>query len=135
MTLTLSVVSFTISWISSFHEHEALLKENEAEKLKTVEEVQHVPVEKLKKVEEVQHVPVVVQQKSSPASPQTKPPRLPKRFNRSRFVRRNCTITAHKRTIISQRRKVGSSTICGECGLALTWEDLTPARATKIDYF
>ncbi|KAJ4895482.1 Protein CHROMATIN REMODELING 20 [Raphanus sativus] len=122
------------NWISSFHEHEALLKENEAEKLKTVEEVQHVPVEKLKKVEEVQHVPVVVQQKPSP-SPQTKPPRLPKRFNRSRFVRRNCTRTAHKRTIISQRRKVGSSTICGECGLALTWDDLTPARATKIDYF
>ncbi|KAL0732506.1 hypothetical protein Bca4012_008715 [Brassica carinata] len=97
------------NWIFSFHEHETLLKENEEEKLT-----------KKEKDMACQHVPVVVQ-KPSP-SPQTVLPRQLKRFNKSRFVHRNCTRIAHQRTLLSQGIKVGSSTVCGECGLVITWE-------------
>ncbi|CAH8383997.1 unnamed protein product [Eruca vesicaria subsp. sativa] len=58
------------------------------------------------------------------SSAQKVAPRLPKRFNRSRFVNRNCTRTAHQLTLISQGIKVGSCTVCGECGIVLTWENM-----------
>lgn len=76
--------------------------------------------------EEVQRVPLSeapVLQKPPPSLPL----RQPKGFNRSRFVNRNCTRIAHQLTLISQGRKVGSSTVCGECGRVITWEDVTPA--------
>ena len=130
MTLSLSVLSFTISWISSLHEHETFLKENEEEN-PTMEE-KDMAWEVYRKAlqwEEVQRTPVneaPVLQKPSP-SPQIQPLRHPRGFNRSRFVNRSCTRIAHELTLISQRRKVGSSTICGECGCVITWEDVLPA--------
>ncbi|KAL0757915.1 hypothetical protein Bca101_095583 [Brassica carinata] len=121
------------NWISSLHEHETLLKENEEEKL--TKEEKDKAREVYRRAFEWEGVQRVAPELQKPLpSPQTVPPRLPKRFNRSRFVIRNCTRTAHQRTFIAQGRKVGSSTVCGECGLVLTWEDVT-TPAHKIDYF
>ncbi|CAN7066098.1 unnamed protein product [Brassica oleracea var. botrytis] len=117
----------------NLHEHETLLKENEEEKL--TKEEKDKAREVYRRAFEWEGVQRVAPELQKPLpSPQTVPPRLPKRFNRSRFVIRNCTRTAHQRTFIAQGRKVGSSTVCGECGLVLTWEDVT-TPAHKIDYF
>ncbi|CAF2051669.1 unnamed protein product [Brassica napus] len=121
------------NWISSLHEHETFLKENEEEN-PTMEE-KDMAWEVYRRALEWKGVQRVAPELQKPLpSPQTVTPRLPKRFNRSRFVIRNCTRTAHQRTLISQGSKVGSSTVCGECGLVLTWEDVT-TPAPKIDYF
>ncbi|WZZ83809.1 hypothetical protein YC2023_104381 [Brassica napus] len=117
----------------NLHEHETLLKENEEEKL--TKEEKDKAWEVYRRAFEWEGVQRVAPELQKPLpSPQTVPPRLPKRFNRSRFVIPNCTRTAHQRTFIAQGRKVDSSTVCGECGLVLTWEDVT-TPAPKIDYF
>ncbi|KAF8116177.1 hypothetical protein N665_0020s0036 [Sinapis alba] len=116
-------------WISSFHEHETLLQENEDERLtKEEKDMAWEVYRKALQWEEVQRAPVSeapVLQKPSPSA-QIQPLRHPRGFNRSRFVNRSCTRIAHQLTLISQGRKVGSSTICGECGRVITWEDVTP---------
>lgn len=128
--MTLSVLLSFTSWISSFHEHETLLQENEEERLtKEEKDMAWEVYRRALEWEEVQRVPLnesPVLPKPSP-SIQTEPLRMPKGFNRSRFVNRNCTRIAHQLTLISQGRKVGSRTFCGECGRVITWEDVTPA--------
>ncbi|WZZ56869.1 hypothetical protein YC2023_056976 [Brassica napus] len=113
-----------------FHEHETLLQENEDERLtKEEKDMAWEVYRKALQWEEVQRAPVSeapVLQKPSP-SPQIQPLRHPRGFNRSRFVNRSCTRIAHQLTLVSQGRKVGSSTICGECGCVIRWEDVLPA--------
>lgn len=132
--LTFSVLLCFTSWISSFHEHETLLQENEDERLtKEEKDMAWEVYRRALEWEEVQRVPLSessVLPKPSP-SIQTEPLPLPKGFNRSRFVNRNCTRIAHQLTLISQGIKLGSSTFCGECGIVLTWADFRPASKTS----
>jgi transcriptional regulator ATRX len=118
------------NWISSFHEHETLLQENEEERLtKEEKDMAWEVYRRALEWEEVQRVPFSespVVPKPSPST-QTEPLPQPKGFNRSRFVNRNCTRIAHQLTLISQGLKVGSSTVCGECGRVIRWEDVIPA--------
>ena len=43
---------------------------------------------------------------------------------RSWIVQRKCTNLAHMLTLRSQGTKFGCTTICGECGQEISWEDL-----------
>ncbi|CAN8294962.1 unnamed protein product [Cochlearia groenlandica] len=117
------------TWISSFHEHETLLQENEEERLTKEEKDMAWEVYKRGlEWEEVQRVPITeapVLPKPSP-SVQIEPLRHPSGFNRSRFVTSNCTKKAHQLTLITQRVKVGSCTVCGGCGRVIRWEEVIP---------
>ncbi|XP_010528765.1 PREDICTED: protein CHROMATIN REMODELING 20 isoform X2 [Tarenaya hassleriana] len=122
------------SWISNFHEHETLLQENEDEKLtKEEKDMAWEVYRRALEWEEVHRVPLTdsVLKPSPPGAPP--PPSVPRQlmprpkgFNRSRFVTRSCTNTSHQLTLISQGRKLGCNTICGECGREIRWEDVIP---------
>ncbi|KAK6288945.1 hypothetical protein POUND7_000486 [Theobroma cacao] len=122
-------------WIANYHEHETLLQENEDEKLS--KEEQDMAWEVYRKTiewEEVQRVSVdesAAERKPavsdvSPPKPEPEPIHLtqPRGIFRSRIVQRKCTNLAHLLTLRSQGTKMGCSTVCGECGQEISWEDL-----------
>ena len=129
----------------NFHEHETLLQENEEEKLTKEEqdlawevfkrsidrqEVQKVPADF--EWQEVSRVPpdVTFEQKQSSLNANILEERtgttnplanVPTRYN---MPARRCTNISHLYILKSQGIKVGSSTICGECGQDISWEYL-----------
>ncbi|XVF42366.1 hypothetical protein PTKIN_Ptkin01aG0356300 [Pterospermum kingtungense] len=122
-------------WIFNYHEHETLLQENEEEKLS--KEEQDMAWEVYRKTlewEEVQRVsldetaaerrPVVPDVAPPKPEPETVHLTQPKGIFRSRIVQRKCTNLAHLLTLRSQGTKYGCSTVCGECGQEIRWEDL-----------
>ncbi|GKV07068.1 hypothetical protein SLEP1_g18876 [Rubroshorea leprosula] len=124
-------------WIANYHEHETLLQENEEEKLSKEEQDMAWEVyQKTLEWEEVQRVPLgesASEQKPAVASDLAAPApvmeiiQLPQRrgiFRSCIVQQRKCTPLAHILTLRSQGTKNGCSTICGECGREISWEDL-----------
>lgn len=136
-----------LRWIMNFHEHETLLQENEEEKLTKEEqdlawevfrrsmewqEVQRAPVDiewqevsrvpaDLSKFEQKQsslNMSSSLQDRSSISNPLAN---IPTRYS---MQARKCTNISHLYTLKFQGTKVGCSTICGECGRDISWEDL-----------
>ncbi|CAO2827435.1 unnamed protein product [Amaranthus hypochondriacus] len=135
-----------LRWIMNFHEHETLLQENEEEKLTKEEqdlawevfkrsmdrqEVQRVPADF--EWQEVSRVPPdvstfeqkqsslnasILQERTGTTNPLAN---VPTRYN---MPARRCTNISHLYILKSQGIKVGSSTICGECGQDISWEYL-----------
>ncbi|KAJ7978158.1 Protein CHROMATIN REMODELING [Quillaja saponaria] len=117
-------------WIANFHEHESLLQENEEEKLSKEEQDMAWEVyQRTLDWEEVQRVPLgesVFDQKttiSKMVPPASETFSLSARW-RNRLLTRKCTNLSHLLTLRSQGTKVGCSTVCGECGQEIQWEDL-----------
>lgn len=125
-------------WIMNYHEHETLLQENEEEKLTKEEqdlawevfrrsmewqEVQRVPAdESTFEQEQMVKPPPVVPLKDSIPEPVINV--------RNRVPLRKCTNISHLLTLRSQGIKIGCSTVCGECALEISWEELN--KDTKL---
>ncbi|KNA07910.1 hypothetical protein SOVF_167500 isoform B [Spinacia oleracea] len=137
-----------LRWIMNFHEHETLLQENEEEKLTKEEqdlawevfrrsmeckEAQKAPVDI--QWQEVSRVPVdmssfeqkhssslnmscSIQKKRSIPNPLAN---IPTRYS---MQVRKCTNISHLQTLRFQGTKVGCSTVCGECGQDISWENV-----------
>ncbi|KAL3650059.1 hypothetical protein CASFOL_006462 [Castilleja foliolosa] len=130
------------SWISSYHEHETLLQENEDEKLSKEEQdlawkVYHNTLN----LSEVPHVHDQPKMSVNPSSlrPQQKFISKPVDDRKSvlsiieapksddaRAEHRKCTYRSHLLTLRSQGTKTGCSTVCGECDQEIRWEDINP---------
>ncbi|KAM1526312.1 hypothetical protein FF1_010696 [Malus domestica] len=117
-------------WIANFHEHETLLQENEEERL--TKEEQDMAWEVYQKSfgwEEVQRIPLkesAIDQKpaaSNTASSAPKKSILAESKAKNAFVQRKCTNLSHLLTLRSQGTKQGCTTVCGECGRELSWEE------------
>ncbi|KAM1251149.1 hypothetical protein ACFX2I_033548 [Malus domestica] len=117
-------------WIANFHEHETLLQENEEEKL--TKEEQDMAWEVYRKSfgwEEVQRVPLnesAVDQKPAVSNTASSAPTksiLAESTAKNAFVQRKCTNLSHLLTLRSQGTKQGCTTVCGECGRELSWEE------------
>ncbi|XP_021772710.1 protein CHROMATIN REMODELING 20-like isoform X2 [Chenopodium quinoa] len=136
-----------LRWIMNFHEHETLLQENEEEKLTKEEQdlawevfrrsmewqgVQRAPVDI--EWQEVSRVPVDMstfeqnkstlntscssQKKTCDSNPLAN---IPTKYS---MQARKCTNISHLYTLRFQGTKVGCSTVCGECGQHISWENL-----------
>ncbi|XP_058095092.1 protein CHROMATIN REMODELING 20 isoform X2 [Magnolia sinica] len=119
-------------WIANYHEHETLLQENEEERLsKEEQDMAWETFQRTMEWEEVNRVSIdgsalfdqrptgdilrsMVEDKLT----------LTKSSLRSQTIPRKCTSLAHLLTLTSQGTKPGSSTICGECSLEISWEKL-----------
>lgn len=120
------------------------MQENEEEKLSKEEQDMAWEVyQKTLEWEEVQRVPLgesASEQKPAVASdlaapaPVTEIFQLPQRkgiFRSCIVQQRKCTPLAHILTLRSQGTKNGCSTICGECGREISWEDLRKDNKTS----
>ncbi|KAJ8441166.1 hypothetical protein Cgig2_024895 [Carnegiea gigantea] len=125
-------------WIMNYHEHETLLQENEEEKL--TKEEQDLAWEVFRRSMEWQEVQRVPADESTFEQEQiVKPPPVaplkdsipePVINVRSRVPLRKCTNISHLLTLRSQGIKIGCSTVCGECALEISWEELN--KDTKL---
>lgn len=135
---------FSFRWILSHHEHEALLQENEDEKLS--KEEQDLAWEVYKKTLELGAFPHVspsdrstdqhkvsvdqfVLHSSSVVSAVESKPVVPSvetaendPIARDTSPGGKCTKGMHQLTLRSQGTKIGCSTICEECGQEVSWE-------------
>ncbi|ONK70932.1 uncharacterized protein A4U43_C04F3000 [Asparagus officinalis] len=119
------------SWIASYHEHETLLQENEAERLtKEEQDKAWKSFQQSLEWEEVyrtttfdDHERKPVTQKAAPSA--STAPQLTKLTSKSRPChQRKCNNLAHMLTLRSQNIKSGQSTTCGECSQEISWENL-----------
>lgn len=110
------------SWILSYHEHEALLQENEDEKLsKEEQDLAWEVYEEMIKAKAAQHVSpnkqCVIFQQHSVESLKNDP-------STQTAGNTTCTKATHLLTLRSQGIKMGCSTICEECDREISLEDL-----------
>ncbi|XP_077250919.1 protein CHROMATIN REMODELING 20-like isoform X3 [Tasmannia lanceolata] len=111
-------------WIANYHEHETLLQENEEERLSKEEQDMAWEVfQRSLEWEEVQRVSLDDSKPMTTAPIMENSLRLTKSSLRNCLVQRKCTNLAHMLTLRSQGTKQGSSTICGECTLEISWEN------------
>ncbi|KAL2941268.1 Protein CHROMATIN REMODELING 20 [Bienertia sinuspersici] len=126
-----------LRWIMNFHEHETLLQENEEEKL--TKEEQDLAWEVFRRSMnggEVQKPPVHIEWQESNTISALKEWRstlnpldnVPSRYS---MPVRKCTNISHLYTLKFQGTKVGCSTVCGECGQDISWEDLNSGRVAN----
>jgi len=123
----------------NYHEHETLLQENEEEKL--TKEEQDLAWEVFRRSmewQEVQRVPAdesTFEQEQIVKHPPVEPPKdsIPEPVInvRNRVPLRKCTNISHLLTLRSQGIKIGCSTVCGECALEISWEELNKDTKAK----
>ncbi|KAJ4968959.1 hypothetical protein NE237_015660 [Protea cynaroides] len=120
-------------WIVNYHEHETLLQENEEEKLS--KEEQDMAWETFRRTiewEEVQRVSLDVSTVDRKLAVANACPPAPEKMKssqalgslRNRLLQRKCTNLSHLLTLRSQGTKAGCTTVCGECALEISWENL-----------
>lgn len=123
------------SWITSYHEHETLLQENEAEKLtKEEQEMAWLSFQRSLEWAEVCRTTAAVEnserkpvaQSVAPPGAGISAPQPTKASSRSRSGghQRKCNNLAHMLTLRSRNIKSGETTICGECLQEISWENL-----------
>lgn len=129
-SLMLSLLSEQTRWISGYHEHEALLQENEEEKL--TKEEQDLALSEWESLRKAASDP---ERKSSMSAVPTypNPVRPLKPASRSRQLQqpkansnnqKKCTNLTHLLTLRSHGTKAGCTTTCNECGQEISWETL-----------
>lgn len=129
-SLMLSLLSEQTRWISGYHEHEALLQENEEEKL--TKEEQDLALFEWESLRKAASDP---ERKSSMSAVPTypNPVRPLKPASRSRQLQqpkansnnqKKCTNLTHLLTLRSHGTKAGCTTTCNECGQEISWETL-----------
>lgn len=117
-------------WITSYHEHETLLQENEEEKLS--KEEQDLAWEAFRKTVEWEEVHRVVLDETYLPAAEIKPSNpvpvnvIPpvKSGARARSTLRRCSNLAHLLTLRGKGIQAGSSTVCMECAMEISWENL-----------
>jgi len=129
-SLMLSLLSEQTRWISGYHEHEALLQENEEERL-TKEEKDMA----LSEWESLRKAALDSERKSNMSAAPTYPNvvRPLKPASRSRQLQqpkvnsnnqKKCNNLTHLLTLRSHGTKAGCTTTCDECGQEISWETL-----------
>ncbi|KAK1260994.1 Chromatin structure-remodeling complex protein SYD [Acorus gramineus] len=121
-------------WIAHYHEHETLLQENEEERLtKEEQDMAWVVFQRSLEWEEVHRVSLdepdqtsAINHTSRAVTSQTQTKGSSK--NRSVYQRK-CNNLAHMLTLRSQGIKSGSSTICGDCGMQISWDNLKDGKS------
>ncbi|XP_066374559.1 protein CHROMATIN REMODELING 20-like isoform X2 [Miscanthus floridulus] len=129
-SLMLSLLSEQTRWISGYHEHEALLQENEEEKL--TKEEQDMALSEWESLSKAAPDP---ERKSNMSAVPTYPNlvRPLKPASRSRQLQqpkvnsnnqKKCNNLTHLLTLRSNGTKAGCTTTCKECGQEISWETL-----------
>uniref|UniRef100_A0A0E0M8C6 ATP-dependent helicase ATRX n=1 Tax=Oryza punctata TaxID=4537 RepID=A0A0E0M8C6_ORYPU len=120
-------------WIASYHEHEALLQENEEERLtKEEQDMAWLSYNKLlevaprKATHDAERKPSTAPTESSLLQPpkatsRSRQPQQPKITSNNQ---KKCNNLSHLLTLRSQGTKPGCSTSCKECGQDISWETL-----------
>ncbi|XP_015697378.1 protein CHROMATIN REMODELING 20 isoform X2 [Oryza brachyantha] len=121
-------------WIASYHEHEALLQENEDERLtKEEQELAWLSYNKLLEVgpRKATHDPERKLNTVPTESNLLQPPKvtsrnrqLPQQPKVNLNNQKKCNNLSHLLTLRSQGTKPGCSTTCKECGQDISWETL-----------
>lgn len=116
------------SWITSYHEHETLLQENEAERL--TKEEQDMAWQCFQKSKE--NGEAIKMTKMPSTRPNDKnAPKQTKASSKNKAVHpRKCNNLGHMLTLRSQNIKAGGSIVCKECLQEISWENLN--RDTKV---
>lgn len=117
-------------WIASYHEHESLLQENEAERLtKEEQELAWQTFQRSLEWEEVHRTVFVDDYERKPAAAATtlenNAPLQNKGSTRNQSGhQRKCSNLDHMLTLRSQDIKSGKTTVCGQCSQEFGWEDI-----------
>ncbi|KAL6842436.1 hypothetical protein ACP4OV_027863 [Aristida adscensionis] len=128
--LMLNLLSEQTRWIAGYHEHEALLQENEEEKL--TKEEQDMALSEWEALRNCVRDPerksnkIVVPADSNPvqAPKVTSRSRQPQQNKVNSSSQKKCNNLAHLLTLRSQGTKAGCTTTCKDCGQEISWETL-----------
>ncbi|KAK1283456.1 hypothetical protein QJS10_CPB21g00233 [Acorus calamus] len=121
-------------WIAHYHEHETLLQENEEERLtKEEQDMAWVVFQRSLEWEEVHRVSLDELDQTSAinhTSPAVTSQTQTKGISKNQSVyQRKCNNLAHMLTLRSQGIKSGSSTVCGDCGMQISWDNLKDGKS------
>lgn len=132
--LMLNLLSDHSRWIAGYHEHEALLQENEDERL--TKEEQDMAWSSFKKAQQLEAVPRRSHDPERkpnvialPTQTSLVPPKVTSRSRQPQQPKTNsnqkkCTNLTHLLTLRSHGTKAGCTTSCTECGQDISWETL-----------
>ncbi|OEL21409.1 Protein CHROMATIN REMODELING 20 [Dichanthelium oligosanthes] len=122
--LMLSLLSEQTRWIAGYHEHEALLQENEEERL--TKEEQDMALSEWEALRNA--VPNMGAAPTDPylvrpvkAASRSRQPQQPKVNSNNQ---KKCNNLTHLLTLRSHGTKAGCTTTCNECGQEISWETL-----------
>ncbi|GJN20782.1 hypothetical protein PR202_gb08200 [Eleusine coracana subsp. coracana] len=126
--LMLNLLSEHNRWIAGYHEHEALLQENEEERL--TKEEQELALSEWEALRKAARNPERRSNAVPTDSNLVQPPKVASRSRQQQHTRANsnnqkkCNNLTHLLTLRSNGTKAGCTTTCKECGQEISWETL-----------